>query len=45
MLKVQVNTDLYATLYFFVSLNDTVCGFAGCLMRNDDEKCYKYIVV
>lgn len=46
MLKVQVNTDLHATLYsMFVSLNDTVYGFTGYLMSNDDENCYKYIVV
>lgn len=45
MLKVQVNTDLHATLCFmFVSLNDTVYGFAGYLISNDDEICYKYIV-
>lgn len=46
MLKVQVNTDLRATLYVtFVTLNDTVYGFAGYLMSKDDENCYKYIVV
>lgn len=46
MLKVQVNTDLRATLYVtFVTLSDTVYGFAGYLMSKDDENCYKYIVV
>jgi len=28
-----------------VSLNDIVYGFTGYLMSNDDENCYKYIVV
>lgn len=29
----------------FVSLNDIVYGFAGYLISNDDENCYKYIIV